>query len=76
MEEFYELQKTKADSDNSWSVDISEIDQKTCDLSVKNPNNGVEEEFKTPIDILEEMRKLDKESNEILNRIYQRINEK
>ena len=76
LEEFYELQKTKADSDNSWSVDMSEIDQKTYDLSVKNPNNGVEEELKDPLDILEEMRELDKESNEILNRIYERINEK
>lgn len=76
LEDFYELQKTKGYSDNSWSVDISEIDQKTYDLSVKNPKNGVEEELKDPLYILEEMRELNKESDEILNRIYEKINEK
>ena len=29
LAEFVKLQKTKADSENSWSVDIKDIDQKT-----------------------------------------------
>lgn len=73
LEEFVQLQKTKVDSENSWSVIIKDIDQITFDLSVKNPNNGVEEDLKDPIEILEEIKKLDKESGEILNRIYERI---
>ena len=76
LEEFLELQKTKANSKNSWSIDVSDIDRKTFDLSVKNPNNGVEEELKDPLEILEEMKRLDKESSEILNRIYEKLNEK
>ncbi len=76
LEEFVQFQKTKAASDNSWSVDINDIDQETFDLSVKNPNNGVEEELKDPIEILEEMKKLDKESEEILNRIYENLSKK
>ncbi len=40
LAEFVELQKTKADSPNSWSVDISTIDQATFDLSAKNPNKA------------------------------------
>ena len=35
--EFIELQKTKADSDNSWSVSIADVDTGTYDLSIKNP---------------------------------------
>jgi hypothetical protein len=38
LSEFIELQKTKADSPKSWSVDVAAIDAKTFDLSVKNPN--------------------------------------
>jgi type I restriction enzyme M protein len=40
LAEFVELQKTKADSVNSWSVDVSTIDQATFDLSAKNPNKA------------------------------------
>jgi type I restriction enzyme M protein len=35
LAEFVELQKTKAESENSWIVDIEGIDKETCDLSVK-----------------------------------------
>ena len=76
LDEFVELQKTKANSKNSWTVDIKDIDPKTFDLSVKNPNGGGVPEPKDPLEILDEMKKLEKESNEILNRIYERINEK
>jgi len=40
LREFIELQKTKADTAKSWSVDLASIDQTTWDLSVKNPNGG------------------------------------
>jgi type I restriction enzyme M protein len=38
LSEFVKLQKTKADSPNSWSVKVASIDSATVDLSVKNPN--------------------------------------
>ena len=66
LAEFVELQKTKADSVNSWSVDISTIDQTTFDLSVKNPNKAEEKALREPGEILEEMRRLDEESKKIL----------
>ncbi|MBI5412119.1 N-6 DNA methylase [Candidatus Peregrinibacteria bacterium] len=69
LAEFVELQKTKADSGNSWSVDAAGIDAKTFDLSVKNPNEGGEVAFREPKEILEEMKKLDEESGEILEEI-------
>ncbi|MDO8468167.1 MAG: N-6 DNA methylase [Candidatus Peribacter sp.] len=66
LAEFVQLQKTKADSANSWSVNIADIDQSTFDLSVKNPNGGGEAVLRDPKEILEEIRRLDKESEKIL----------
>ncbi|MFH1012510.1 MAG: N-6 DNA methylase [Candidatus Peregrinibacteria bacterium] len=73
LAEFVELQKTKADSKNSWSVDVTSIDQKTFDLSVKNPNKAGEAALQEPKEILKEMRRLDGESEEILDIILKRI---
>lgn len=69
LAEFVELQKTKKDSDNSWSVDISKINIETFDLSVKNPNDHNEAKLRDPKNILEEIKKLDYESNKILSKI-------
>ena len=70
-----ELQKTKADSENSWSVDVFSIDKDTFDLSVKNPNKGEEEALRDPKEILEEMKRLDKGSEAIIDSIFRIINE-
>src|ERR1700676_1813172 len=42
LAEFIALQPKKQDSPKSWSLDAKSIDQKTFDLSVKNPNGGEE----------------------------------
>ena len=69
LAEFEELQKTKADSDKSWSVSIEGVDPLTRDLSVKNPNSGEEVVHRTPEDIMDEIAALDVESSEVLGRI-------
>jgi type I restriction enzyme M protein len=69
LADFVELQKTKAESENSWSVSINDIDQTTFDLSAKNPNKKEEAALRQPQEILEEMKALDKESADILNSI-------
>lgn len=72
LAEFVELQKTFADSENSWSMDVQSLmtsTQSTYDLSVKNPNKKDEVALRTPQEILDEMRALDEESAEILNSI-------
>ena len=66
MADFVELQKTFADSAQSWSVDAASIDSSTFDLSVKNPNGGDEVAMRTPQDILDEIAALDAESAEVL----------
>ncbi len=69
LAEFVELQKTKADSENSWSVNIADVDKTTYDLSVKNPHKKDETVLRDPQEILDEIQALDEESAEILNAI-------
>lgn len=71
--EFVELQKTKANSDNSWSVSIKNINQTTFDLSVKNPNKSDEVVLREPKEILKEMADLDEESEKFLKGIKKLI---
>jgi type I restriction enzyme M protein len=69
LKEFLELQRTKADSEKSWTVDVAGIDQSTWDLSVKNPNGGEEVVHRTPQVILEEIAANDAECAEVLEGI-------
>jgi type I restriction enzyme M protein len=101
LEDFVKLQKTKADSPNSWSITIlpqgqrttpgaslkeehsdgergalgvvSVFNFQTCDLSVKNPNKGDEVVLREPKDILNEIKKLDEESEKVLAGIKKMI---
>jgi type I restriction enzyme M protein len=69
LEAFVKAQKTRADSENSWSIDVKDIDQTTFDLSAKNPNKKAEKELREPKEILEEMNKQDMEIQAILSKI-------
>ena len=69
LAEFIALQKTKADSLKSWSVDVAAIDPKTFDLSEKNPKGGEEIAHRSPQEIMDEIAALDAESAEELNSI-------
>ncbi len=80
LAEFVELQKTKAESENSWTVNIADlpdgkagIDQTTFDLSVKNPNIPEEAPLREPKQILQEIAELDKQSADILNSIKEML---
>ena len=67
--EFVNLQKRKADSANSWTVKVGDVNTDTYDLSVKNPNKKEEAALRDPQDILDEIAMLDEESAEILKSI-------
>jgi len=69
LSEFVELQKTKAESENSWTLAIKDIDLSTYDLSAKNPNTPEEAPLRSPSEILNAMAILDKESADILKTI-------
>jgi len=67
--EFIELQKKSKNSDLSWSMDVSTVNQDTWDLSVKNPNRNHEKIHRSPAEIIAEIESLDAENRIILQRI-------
>ncbi|MCI1640416.1 MAG: type I restriction-modification system subunit M [Bacteroidales bacterium] len=71
LAEFLELQKTFADSPNSWTLNVETHCNvsNNYDLSVKNPNTPEEAPLRQPSEILEEIEALDKESADILTSI-------
>ena len=73
LAEFINLQKTFADSENSWTLNLTDVDKTTFDLSAKNPNKKEEAALRQPQEILEEMKTLDEESADILNSILELI---
>ena len=73
MADFVEKQATLADSEQSWSVDVADIDEATFDLSAKNPNAPEAEPLRDPEIILNEIETLDAESAEILASIREML---
>jgi len=69
LADFVEKQQTFADSEQSWTVDIADIDSESWDLSVKNPNKAEEAPLRDPEVIINEIETLDRESEEILEGI-------
>jgi len=69
LKEFVELQAGFSDSEQSWTVEVNDIDPETLDLSVKNPNKAEERPLREPEVIINEIQTLDKESEEILEEI-------
>lgn len=66
LADFVELQKTFAESQNSWIVDVKDLNPETLDLSVKNPNKKEEKILREPSAIIAEMQELNKQSQDIL----------
>ena len=69
LEEFVALQSSFADSEKSWSFDVTTIDRTSFDLAVKNPNKAEEDALRDPRDIIGEIAALDLESTGILESI-------
>lgn len=68
LADFLEKQKTKADSDNSWSINVADLNEQ-YDLSVKNPNKVEVVDERTPQQIVDEIRALANNSQELLDEI-------
>lgn len=69
LADFVSLQKSFKESEKSWSITTADIDQSTWDLSVKNPNVVEEAPLREPQVIIDEIMRLDKESEVILGNI-------
>ncbi len=74
LADFLKLQKSKADSENSWTVNIADVVGRddlapTYDLSAKNPHKQADSVLRAPQDILNEMKMLDAESATIMEKL-------
>lgn len=69
LREFVALQRTFESSPKSWSVAVTDLDDATLDLSVKNPNGKEKTALREPLDIIKDIIALDKKSETILNNI-------
>ncbi len=67
--EFVELQKTKSDSDNSWSLDVEEVNRNSFDLSAKSPHINNDVILRGPSDILKDIITLDYQSMNLVENI-------
>lgn len=68
LAEFVELQKTKPETENSWTIDVDTLGA-DCDLSVKNPNKPEIVDERTPSQILDTIASLNADSAELINQI-------
>ena len=71
LEEFVELQKTRADSERSWTVPAGDLDEGSCDLSVRNPHLPAEPPLRHPQEIFADMERLGRESHAALAKIQE-----
>ena len=65
LEEFLRLQKTKEDSEHSWSINVADLGD-DFDLSVKNPNKVEVVDNRKPAEILNSLSDLNKEIDNLL----------
>lgn len=62
LEEFVTLATSQTETENSWCVDIKNIDTSTWDLTATNPNKKDISDKRTPEQILAEIEELDLEA--------------
>ena len=73
MAEFVELQKTSADSEKSWSVNVSDVETGNYDLSTKNPNTPEEAPLRDPAVIIEDIAAIDEQTASLLAEIKEML---
>lgn len=66
LAEFVAMQRTRPESEKSWTVSVGDLNATTLDLSPKNPNRPDEADTRTPAEILDEIEALDAEAAEVL----------
>jgi type I restriction enzyme M protein len=71
LAQFAAFQKAKTESENSWLIDVANVDTTTYDLSVRNPNKATQKKSRSPQELLDEIRVLDERSNSIIQSIQE-----
>jgi type I restriction enzyme M protein len=62
LEDFVTLSVTQGESENSWCVNVKDINHSTWDLTANNPNRKDTTDKRTPEKILAEIEGLDLEA--------------
>ena len=70
LADFLAKQKTREDSEYSWTIDASELGD-DLDLSVKNPHKVEEVDERTPQEVFDNIMSLGCEAGEIMNTIQE-----
>ena len=66
FDEFYKLLPDRAESENSWTVSRSEIEEKNYDLKAVNPNKIEKVDTRTPKELISIIEKKGDEIREAL----------
>ena len=72
LDDFLKLQKSKVNSENSWSLDVAALGE-DYDLSVKNPNKVEEVDERTPSEIAESIFALNSENQALIDEIMEMV---
>lgn len=72
LADFVCLYMTKEDSENSWSINVKDLDE-NLDMSVKNPHKVEEVDDRTPQEIADEFVALNDTGQKILNEILEML---
>ena len=69
LEDFISSAKIQKDTNDSWTVDIININKNTIDLSISNPNVIEKLDERKPEEIISDLEELNKKSEEMLKNI-------
>lgn len=69
LADFVECFNGFKETENSWFVNVADLDADKLDLSAKNPNKSDEVVYREPADIISEMEQLNADSTTILKKI-------
>ncbi|MEQ8554572.1 MAG: N-6 DNA methylase [Cyclobacteriaceae bacterium] len=73
LKEFLSAYKDQPETEKSWSIRTKDLNEETMDLSITNPNLPEEAPLRSPKEILDEMARLENETNAILKSIEELI---
>ena len=73
LKDFLDCIATFKETENSWFINLDDVDSETLDLSVKNPNKNDEIIYREPSEIISEIEQLDTESAELLSKIKELV---
>jgi type I restriction enzyme M protein len=73
LEEFVTLYKKRTNTENSWLINLKDVDTNNWDLTATNPNKKDTSDKRTPEQILAEIENLDKEVADTLFKIKKEL---